>query len=333
MSFNHWFQMHPVKHYRKLPNFQLSIFQQNYPPHIVIWGGGLHFTLFYKFYIHFVSNFDFISHCISNPFLISKRKYTHSFEMDWSEKCPSSNFPKEIFWAKVGIWVISNLIFRSKWNEGGMDWERDWDGLDVNWDVCEGLGMHFAKVGKLGENVLMKVLKFLRRVGISEGRDWILRRKCSDGNSSISGEGWISRTNCKRVDFAKEILWWTFSTFWCSFNFPYQTFQFSQQTSLMRILKFLRRVEFPEQLPNFQFSEGNSLINHSSISEEGSIFPIQLFNFPNKLLSSKFNPFWWSFNFPNFSIFPNKPLSSTFSCSFKFSQTTFSCSSNFEFNL
>lgn len=52
-----------------------------------------------------------------------------------------------------------------------MDWERDWDGLDVNWDVYEGLGMHFAKVGKLGENVLMKVLKFLRRVGISEGRD------------------------------------------------------------------------------------------------------------------------------------------------------------------
>ena len=63
------------------------------------------------------------------------------------------------------------MIFRSKWNEGGMDWERDWNGLDVNWDVYEGLGMHFAKVGKLGENVLMKVLKFLRRVGISEGRD------------------------------------------------------------------------------------------------------------------------------------------------------------------
>ena len=44
-------------------------------------------------------------------------------------------------------------------------------GIGMDWDVYEGLGMHFAKVGKLGENVLMKVLKFLRRVGISEGRD------------------------------------------------------------------------------------------------------------------------------------------------------------------
>ena len=45
--------MHPVISNRKLPILQLSIFQQNYPPHIVIWGGGLHFNLFYKFYIYF----------------------------------------------------------------------------------------------------------------------------------------------------------------------------------------------------------------------------------------------------------------------------------------
>ena len=132
---------------------------------------------------------------------------------------------------------------KMEWMGNGLGKGLGWIRRELGW-----MRMHFAKVGKLGENVLMKVLKFLRRVGISEGRDWILRRKCSDGNSSISEEGWISRTNCKRVDFAKEMFWWTISTFWCSFNFPYQTFQFSEGKFLMRNQQILRRVEFPEQI-------------------------------------------------------------------------------------
>ena len=162
--------------------------------------------------------------------------------MDWSEKCPSSNFPKEIFWAKVGIWVISNLIFRSKWNEGGMDWERDWDGLDVNWDEWECIlqklenwakmfwwkfwsfwgGLEFPKEGiEFCEgNVLMGIHQFLRRVEFPEqiAKELILRRKCSDEHFQPSDVPSIFPI--KLFNFPKESFWWEINQFWGGFNFP-----------------------------------------------------------------------------------------------------------------
>ena len=55
--------MHSV---RKYPNDLTAdwTLKQNYPPHIVFWGGGLPFTHPYQFYITFVSKTHFFAHIL-----------------------------------------------------------------------------------------------------------------------------------------------------------------------------------------------------------------------------------------------------------------------------
>ena len=194
-----------------------------------------------------------IGNAFCKSWKIGRKCSDESFEVSeegWNFRRKGLNFAKEMFW-----WEFWDF-----W--GGLNFPNK---LQKSW-FCEG-------------NSLMNIFNLLMFLQFSLSNFSIFPTNFSDENFEISEEGWISRTTSKLSIFRRKFSDHQFINFWGGFNFPYPTFQFSQQTSLIKIQPFLMILQFPKL---FNFPEQTSLIN--------------LFMF-------------------------------------KFSQTNFSCSSNFEFKI